>query len=583
MSVPIKEKLLYANCIAELLEVGAIQKCRRSKIQFLSPFFLVPKSSGGYRFILNLRNLNTFLNPPHFKLEDYRTVSKLVFKDCFLCKIDLKDAYYSIAVAKAYRKYLRFSFNNQLFEFKTLPMGLSTAPYVFTKLMKPVVAKLRAQGIVCVVYLDDLLLISSSQLEAVRNTEFTVNFLSSLGFTINTHKSQLVPQRTCEFLGFVYDSDKMIMYLPDKKKLKLSELLTKFLNKSHCRIREFAKLIGTLIAACPVVEYSWVYTKVLEREKILALNKSGSYNGIMRIPESVKPDLLWWLRVIQSGFSKLKSFKFAREIFSDASLSGWGAYCDGEKAHGFWNVTDSCKHINFLELKAAFKALQCFSKDLSNSDILLRIDNVTAVAFINRMGGTQSQELNCMSRKIWQFCEQKGLFLYASYINTKMNGLADGESRTVFPDTEFELNLKYFNKICFNFGVPEIDLFATELNTKCEKYISWKPDPSSVMVDSFTTNWSGWFFYAFPPFCLLTRVLQKIITDRAEGILVVPNWPSQPWFPTFKRLVVNSPLIFKPNKYLLLSPSREPHQLWPQLTLLAACLSGKRFGEEGFQ
>jgi len=83
--------------------------------------------------------------------------------------------------------------------------------------------------------------------------------------------------------------------------------------------------------------------------------------------------------IIQTG-------RFKREIFSDASLTGWGASSALDRTHGWWSNEERELHINALELKAAFYGLKCFASDLSNCEILLRIDNTTAIAYINRFG-----------------------------------------------------------------------------------------------------------------------------------------------------------------------------------------------------
>lgn len=125
------------------------------------------------------------------------------------------------------------------------------------------------------------------------------------------------------------------------------------------------------------------------------------------------------------------------------------------------------------------------------------------------------------------------------------------------------------------FGNPEIDLFATRINTKCEQYVSWKRDPYAFNIDAFTISWHDFFFYAFPPFSLILKVLQKIKTDDATGILVVPYWPAQPWFPVFMSLSIVEPIIFPPSKQLLSSAFSDAHPLHHHLTLVASVLSGE--------
>ena len=67
----------------------------------------------------------------------------------------------------------------------------------------------------------------------------------------------------------------------------------------------------------------------------------------------------------------------------------------------------------------------------------------------------------------------------------------------------------------------DIDLFASNINAKCNIYVSWLPDPDSCAIDAFTISWSEGNFFVFPPFILLPRVLRKKINDKAEGRLVV--------------------------------------------------------------
>ena len=113
-----------------------------------------------------------------------------------------------------------------------------------------------------------------------------------------------------------------------------------------------------------------------------------------------------------------------------------------------------------------------------------------------------------------------------------------------------------------------IDLFASRINRKCKRFISGKQDPESETVDTFTISWRNIFFYAFPPFSLILKVLRKIRSDKAEGIVVVPNWPAQPWYPNFQSMLVSDRIRLNPNENLLTSCDRKPHPLWRKLTLV---------------
>lgn len=569
------------KCIHNLLECGYISICTPQKGQFLSPVFTVPKPNGKHRFILNLKKLNKFVKLDHFKMEDYRTAIKLLNKNYYMATIDLKDAYCLISIDVEFRKKLRFKwnsseFNNVIFEFNVLPFGLSTSPFVFTKLLKPVLKLLRSQGYLSVNYLDDFLCIGRTYYECLQNVNATVKLLSQLGFVLNREKSNLKPDKKCKFLGFLLDTENMILFLPDDKKSKIKNKINEFLIRTTCTIRQFARFLGLLTSACPAVRYGWVYTKLFEREKFLALAKNhDNFDKEMLITHTVRPDLLWWRDHIDTAYAPFHNNNYVIELFSDASLTGWGASCNSNTANGYWKLSQQSLHINTLELIAAFYALKIFATDLHDCDILIRVDNTTAIAYINRMGGIQHPHLNALSRQIWQWCECRNIFLFASYIKSADNKEADRASRQINVDTEWELADYAFDKLVNNFGTPQFDLFASSYNYKCERYASWKLDPHSEVIDSFTFDWFKLSFYAFPPFCLITKVLQKIVKDKAEGILVVPNWRSQAWYPLWIQLKISEEIVFCPDKNLLKSPFRDAHPLHADLTLVAAKVSGK--------
>lgn len=491
--------------------------------------------------------------------------------------LDLKDAYLMVPVAKNHRKYLRFSFLGVIYEFKCLPFGLCTAPFTFTKLLKPVIQTLRTQGITLVVYLDDILIIASSKDECNTHLSIVQKLLESLGFIISGDKSQVKPTQRCTYLGFIIDSSKFRVELTDKKRNSISQLIARFFTADDCTIEELAQLNGTLVAACPAIRYGWLYTKRLEREKYLALESSrNNYKARTTLSKLVKSDLKWWSEKIINSYNPIREMKFKKEIFTDASLTGWGAYSEGERASGVWNQNEAKLHINQLELIAAHLGLKCFAKRDHACEILLRMDNTTAIAYVNKMGGIQYPTLTEISRDIWNWCEERELWVYASYIPSKENKEADEGSRLLPPETEWELSPWAFSKIKRKFGNFDLDLFASRANSKCDVYISWHRDPDSVAIDAFTIDWGSYFFYAFPPFCVVLRVLQKIKIDKAEGVVVAPRWPTQPWYPLFMSLVVGKPIYFDPHINLLSSPNRSSHPLQQNLSLVVALLSGRR-------
>uniref|UniRef100_A0ABM5G4X1 ribonuclease H n=1 Tax=Pogona vitticeps TaxID=103695 RepID=A0ABM5G4X1_9SAUR len=189
--------------ILALLAKQAIQKVPLRDIQngFYSRYFTVPKKDSGLRLILDLRDLNTYLRPCHFRMVTLEGIIHLLKKGDWFVVVDLKDAYFHITIHQKYRKYLRLSFMDTICQYVVLPFGLSTAPTTFTKCMALVAAYLRLQGIQMYPYIDDWLIVSRSRGEAVKDTQQVLHTLQALGLTINYDKSHLEPLQVMDCIG----------------------------------------------------------------------------------------------------------------------------------------------------------------------------------------------------------------------------------------------------------------------------------------------------------------------------------------------------------------------------------------------
>jgi hypothetical protein len=143
-----------------------VQECHG---QYLSPIFLKPKKNGEFRMILNLKKFNENIKYYHFKMDTFESAIKLKTKGTFMASVDLCHAYYSVNIAPEHQKILRFMWDNKIYQYTCLPNGLACDPRFFTKLMKPVSAKLGSLGFVNVGYIDDSLLCGDTKRECQKN------------------------------------------------------------------------------------------------------------------------------------------------------------------------------------------------------------------------------------------------------------------------------------------------------------------------------------------------------------------------------------------------------------------------------
>ena len=87
------------------------------------------------------------------------------------------------------------------------------------------------------------------------------------------------------------------------------------------------------------------------------------------------------------------------------------------------------------------------------------------------------------------------------------------------------------SKIVDKLGKPDIHLFASrKLNRQLKSYVSWHPEPEAMAVNAFSLAWNNKFFCMFPPFSFIGRVLAKVIRDKTDAAIVVPDWSTQYWY-----------------------------------------------------
>ena len=571
--------------VVSLLEKKAIEETSDSD-GFFSALFVIPKKAGGYRPIVNLKALNNFVAYSHFNMEGLEAVKQLLEPGDFMTKIDLKDAYLFIPVLKEHKKFLRFCWGDKKFQFTCLPFGLSAAPRVFTKVMKVVMGHLRAKGIRLIIYLDDILILSRSFSEALDHCAVVADTLTSLGFVINETKSVKQPVQRIDYLGVVVDSTKLSFALPQEKMDQVLKLCKKALGSKDITLRDISKILGNFAWAIHSIPFAQMHYRQIQDFHIQQLHKwDRDLSKRIILPAEARSNLDWWINNLQ--IVNGKPF-FPRsphlEIYSDASLSGWGAICDDVRTRGPWTAADRNRHINELEILAAFHAVKSFAGGSSKIAIKLYLDNSTAVCYINKGGGTRSIGLSILANLLNSFCEERSISLEAFFLPGKLNVEADEESRAASDSSDWMLCRRSFQAID-NIWATDVDLFSASWNHQHDRFISWRPQPGAWAVNAFSKNWGEFKAYAFPPFSMISRCLAKVKAEEARLLLICPVWPSQTWFPSLLELACDTPRILPPKSDILLSAQGDYHPLAEksQLLLSAWMLSGQACQTKAFR
>ena len=542
---------------------GAIEEAPPHSRAFYGRLFTVPKSSGGLRPVLDLSPLNKYLKVIHFRMETPRSIRESIRQGDWATSLDLKDAYFHIPIHRNFRKFLRFIWNDKVFQFRALPFGLSLAPWVFTKITRELAILARSRGIRLRMYLDDWLTLASSQPQAAKHSEEVLNLTTSLGFLPNWEKSALTPSQHFVYLGMEFNTVTYTVQPAPARLDRFRALRNQLLEARSASARVLSSLLGQMESIAPLVPLGHVHKRKFQRQFRKRWSQSRqSWEFKLPLGPWFHRSLAQWSEEswLQQGVP-IAPPPYEEELFTDASNSGWGAHVAHLEASGKWPVSHSGLHINLLELEAVFLALKAFKSFLQNKHTLISTDNTTVACYINKGGGVRSKSLSKKAEDLLKWCHEHKIQVSAKYIPGKLNIVADSLSRSDQAiQTEWTLAHSVLEPVWRVWHRPMVDLFATKFNHRLPLYCSPVPDPHALGQDALSLDWSSLISYAFPPFALLNRVIRKARMEQASLILVTPFWPFQPWFPDLLELSHSPPLKLEVGSAGLVQPrSGIPH------------------------
>ena len=557
-----------------LLRKGAVEPAPQSP-GFYSRLFLVQKASGSWRPIIDLSALNDYITSLHFHMETPQSVLRSIRPGDWMVSLDLQDAYLQVPVHHNSHRYLRFVVAGKSYQFRVLCFGLTTAPQVFTRIMAPVSAILHKYGVRMLRYLDDWLILASTELACLQSRDRLLSICTKLGIQVNLTKSSLVPTQSLVYLGMEFRSLPFIARPTPIRVSNLLRLVEEFLSTPSPPASLWRRLLGHLSSLTLLVSGGMLRMRLLQ----LCLKDQWDFlDDQFQVSWSplCRENLLWWARVAQPCEGVSLSLPVPDvSFFSDASDVGWGALVGKHHASGLWSPRQKTLSINLRELLAVQYGLKALEHLLVGLSVALFCDNTTTVAYLRRSGGTFSSTLNATAREILLWAENHRVRLLPQFIMGLSNVTADALSRpNQVIGSEWTLHQEVVDQLVHKWPAV-IDLFATSLTARLPVYFSPASDSRVAGTDALLQPWDDLQAYAFPPIAIIRRVLVKLRSSRnCEFTLIAPFWPQREWFPDLLELLSDVPITLSSRKDLLRQPHfHRFHQNLPMLQLTAWRLS----------
>ena len=538
--------------LQNLLRKGAVEPAPQSP-SFYSRLFLVQKASGSWRPIIDLSTLNDYITSSRFHMETPRSVLSSIRPGDWMISLDLQDTYLQVPVHHDSRRYLRFVVAGKSYQFRVLCFGLTTAPQVFTRIMAPVSAILHRYGVRMLRYLDDWLILASTEIACIQSRDRLLSICTELGIQVNLTKSSLVPTQSLVYLGMEIRSLPFIARPTPVRVNNLIRLIEEFLSTPSPPALLWRRLLGHLSSLTLLVSGRMIRMRLLQlclKDQWDFLDDQFQVSSLSRGPSLV----------VSSGpaarGSESLSSSSRHQLFSDASDVGWGALVGEHHASGLWSPHQKALSINMTELLAVQFGLQAFEHLLVGMSVALFCDNTTTVAYLRRSGGTFSSTLNATAREVLLWAENHRVRLLPQFIMGSSNVTADALSRpNQVIGSEWTLHQEVVDQLVHKWPAV-IDLFATSLTARLPVYFSPASDPRVAGTDALLQPWDDLQAYAFPPIAIIRRVLLKLRSSKnCELTLIAPFWPQRDWFPDLLELLSDVPVTLSSRRDLL----RQPH------------------------
>ena len=241
---------------------------------------------------MDLRHVNQFIYKQKFKCEDLGVATQLFDRNYYLFKFELTSGYHQIEIFPDHRRFLAFAwdFGNGVSRY-FLPFRLSSAPYIFTSILKPLQKSWRSQGIPIAIFLDDGLGGGTDFVSAKVNSLVVHSDLLKSGFVPNEEKSLWEPVQVISWLGVILVTIDGTIKATDERIEKLNAGLVELLSCQPPRkvhVKRVASVTSQIISLSPCVGS---VARIMTRFLFLVVNCVGNVRDHSKLSIASSPSI----------------------------------------------------------------------------------------------------------------------------------------------------------------------------------------------------------------------------------------------------------------------------------------------------
>ena len=559
------------QAVAELQKRGVIE-FRDEKPLCVSPL-TVSKKFGRDGITKNRlcwdgsRCVNLYVKEQKVVLSHLRRSLEITREGDFQVTYDLKAAYHHVRIHPSQTKYLGAAIpkpdgGKQYFVFLYLPFGLSSAVHCLTKLFKPVNAYIHEKGIQHSIYLDDGRIVAETKCKAEDQRTFVYKVLKSSGWILEVEKSDKDgdANQSKEYLGFIIDTASMTVRLQEAKKQRILQQVSETISHGSKSFpaKELAGTIGKIVATEPALGPIVVIAARASYAVLEEATQRRGWNSSLVMSKEAQDGLQFFvdncsefdnspirsaateisvLSIIGPPSSFMKSSFVANHVrtkeekiwASDASGYATCAYSikgDHLYFRGILNEDERMLSSGHRELLAVAKTMEYYEQTgtftTKATNIYWLTDSQNLVTFLTKGSGKRHIQKDVF--QIMIRCKRLNTRIIPIHLlrDDPRIKIADDGSKTTDTDN-WQVDDQTFqrNRTRFKFT---IDLFASDRNSKCQRFYSNFFCPGTSGIDAFSHSWDDEVAWICPPIQEIIRIVRRLKTSRTTGILFVPKW-----------------------------------------------------------
>lgn len=509
-------------------------------IKCVSPVFLVPKTGPKkWRLVIDNRRLNAMMVDQTCKFEGIDQIIRNLGRGWWFITWDLAQGYHHVQMTKESAMWLGFQVGEDWYVYLVIPFGMKWSPFIFTKVVRPMIRQWRRMGLLTTSYVDDFSLTHKEKETLIMQRDNCITpLMDKLGWVREETKGCWEPTQQGEILGWWIDTVLGTISLPERKVLKILKVMKKVCKSSTMTKRELSQVAGLVQST----QKAFAPARLFCREWYnLIKNSPGGWKQQVQLTARAKEDALWIHTHLRDFNGRpLWTPSLVIPLNFDAMPEGWGAFCMGQEARGDFQPWETEEHICILETKAVKLGLESFVDVVKGKTVELRIDNKTTRAVLEKGGSKKRPELTELVREIWFWAIQNQVVFHTfKWVKGVTDNVEADRASRKKDFADWMLKRDTFLALDRLWGPHTIDRMADNINRQVERFNSRWRCPETEAVNTFTQNWEGENNWVVPPFAMIHSVLRHVWECQAEATVIIPHWESQPWWPLLLQLMTD--------------------------------------------